>query len=203
VEILERACERTIARHRSHALRAAVFLDRDGTLVREAGYMGNPDDLELLPGTGAALRTLASAGFPLVVISNQAGVGRGLFDLRRAYEVMARLRSELRAQGVELDAIYLCPHRPDEVCACRKPGTALLSRAAEDLRLRLEDSVMVGDKWIDVVAGQRAGAASVLVRTGYGREDESRFQPGERPPDAVFDDLAQAVSWIQARAEGS
>ena len=203
VEILERACERVIARHRSHALRPAWFLDRDGTLVPDVGYTSDPDDVELFPGVAQALRTIAAAGYVLVVISNQAGVGRGLFDLTRAHEVMGRMRELLRREGVELDAIYLCPHRPDEGCACRKPGTALLERAADDLRLSLRDSVMVGDKWIDVAAGHRVGAMGVLVRTGYGREEESRFGEGERKPDAVCDDLKQVAAWMLSRPERS
>ena len=201
VEVLERACERAIARHRSLALRPAVFLDRDGTLVPDSGYMSSPDDLALFPGTAAALRALAAAGYALVVISNQAGVGRGLFDLTRAHEVMARLRTELRAEGVELDAIYLCPHRPDEGCACRKPKTALLERAADDLGLSLSSSAMVGDKWIDVEAAHRVGAAGVLVRTGYGREEEGHPIPGWRPADAVCDDLPGFARWMSHRPE--
>jgi D-glycero-D-manno-heptose 1,7-bisphosphate phosphatase len=201
VEVLERACERAIARHRSKAYRPAVLLDRDGTLVRDDGYLSNPDKVVLFDGVAGALRSLGAAGLALVVISNQAGVGRGLFDLTRAYEVMARLRTILRAQGVELDAVYLCPHRPDEGCACRKPNTALLERAAEDLRLSLRDSVMVGDKWIDVEAGHRVGAGAVLVRTGYGAEDEKKFGPEDRPPEAVVEDFGKAAAWILSRPE--
>jgi D-glycero-D-manno-heptose 1,7-bisphosphate phosphatase len=199
VEVLERACERAIARHRSRALRPAAFLDRDGTLVPDTGYMGDPNDLELFPGTAEALRTIAAAGYALVVISNQAGVGRGLFGLTRAYEVMARLRSLLREAGVELDAVYLCPHRPDEGCECRKPRTALLERAADDLGLSLRRSVMVGDKWIDVEAAHRVGAVGVLVRTGYGREEETHPIPGWRLADEVLDDLPAFARWLSQR----
>lgn len=199
VEVLERACERAIARHRSHAPRPAVFLDRDGTLVPDSGYMSDPDEVRLFPGTAATLRSLASAGWALVVISNQAGVGRGLFDLTRAYEVMARLRTQLRAEGVELDAVYLCPHRPDEGCACRKPNTALLERAADDLGLALRRSAMVGDKWIDVEAAHRVGAIGVLVRTGYGSEEERKPIPGWRPADAICDDLPAFAAWLGGR----
>src|SRR5262245_56217050 len=127
-EWLERACERAIARHRGHAPRPAVFLDRDGTLVVERGYLSDPDDIELLPGVAHALRRLEAAGYPLVVVSNQSGVGRGLFPESRVHEAMARLRLALRQGGVELDAVYFCPHRPEAGCACRKPGTLLLER---------------------------------------------------------------------------
>jgi len=201
VEVLERACERAIARHRSRAPRPAAFLDRDGTLVPDTGYMHDPNDLALFPGTAEALRTIAAAGYALVVISNQAGVGRGLFCLTRAYEVMARLRILLREEGVELDAVYLCPHRPDEGCECRKPRTALLERAADDLGLALRRSVMVGDKWIDVEAAHRVGAVGVLVRTGYGREEETHPIEGWRPADEVCEDLPAFARWLSQRPQ--
>jgi histidinol-phosphate phosphatase family protein len=203
VEVLERACERALARHRGRVPRAAAFLDRDGTLVVEREYLDDPLDLELLPGVAGALQSLRAAGYALIVVSNQSGAGRGLFPLSRVHEVMARLRVALRERGVELDAIYFCPHRPDEGCACRKPGTALLERAAEDHQISLTASVMIGDKRIDAAAGQRAGGLGVLVRTGYGREEA--LAAGEdavqRPPDYVGADLADAARWIIARHE--
>lgn len=202
-EILERACERALARHRGAAARAAVFVDRDGTLVEERGYLSDVAGLELIPGVPQAIHNLQAAGFPVVVISNQAGVGRGLFPLARVYEVMAGLRAELRAHGIELDAIYFCPHRPDEGCACRKPGTALLERASEDLQIALRRSFMVGDKRIDAETGRRAGGRGVLVRTGYGREEERTLGAlaAESRPDVVCDDLAAAAAWILARED--
>jgi len=181
--------------------RAAVFLDRDGTLVVEREYLDDPAGLELLPGVASALRGLRGAGFALVVVSNQSGVGRGRFTAGRVHEVMAGLRHALRAQGVELDAIYFCPHRPEEGCPCRKPGTALLERAADDQQLDLAQSVMVGDKRIDVLAGQRAGGHGVLVRTGYGREEERAAETEPRGADYIADDLAGAARWILERLE--
>jgi len=202
-EWLERACERAIARHRGRAPRAAVFFDRDGTLVVERGYLSDPDEIELLPGVAHALRALKAAGYPLVVVSNQSGVGRGLFPLSRVHEAMARLRIALRARGVELDAIYFCPHRPDEGCPCRKPGTALLERAADDLQLALRRSAMVGDKLLDVETAHNAGALGLLVRTGYGRGEEQQIaSEGNAPePDAVCEDVPAATAWILARGE--
>jgi histidinol-phosphate phosphatase family protein len=179
-----------------------VFADRDGTLVIERGYLSDPADLELLPGVPAALRRLHAAGWPVIVVSNQSGVGRGIFPLARVHEAMAALRHALRAHGVELDAIHFCPHRPEDGCDCRKPGVALLRRAAEDLDLSLARSVFVGDKRLDVDTGHRAGARGVLVRTGYGA-DAARELPvaGEAPPDAVCADFAEAAAWILARGE--
>ena len=195
-EVLERACERALARQRGRALRAAVFLDRDGTLIRETGYLAEPAGVELLPGAGRALRNLAEAGYPLVVISNQSGVARGLFHERQVHAVMARLRERLRDHGVELDAIYFCPHHPDAGCACRKPRPGLLERAAEDLDLSLTASVTIGDKRIDAAAGRRAGGRGILVRTGYGREEETRVGGEDPAPDRVCDDLPAAVEWL-------
>lgn len=202
-EILERACERALARERAHAPRPAMFLDRDGTLVVERGYLTDAGDIELLPGVVHALRRLQSAGFALVVISNQSGVGRGLFPAARVHEAMARLRAILRTSGVELDAIYFCPHRPEAGCPCRKPGIALLDRAQEDLLLTVRGSAMVGDKLLDVETGQRAGTLGILVRTGYGREEERLLATGglSSPPDAVCDGLAEAASFVLARGD--
>src|SRR5262245_5108537 len=200
-EILERACERALARQRGRVFHGAVFLDRDGTLIREVGYLSEANGVELLPGAAAAVRRMRAAGYPAVVISNQAGVGRGLFPAARVHETMARLRERLRAEGAELDAIYFCPHRPEDECLCRKPGTALLERAADDLELSLRDSVMIGEKLLDAATGQRAGGTGVLVRTGYGRDEETKIQENAfgRPPDHVAEDLPDAANWWLSR----
>jgi histidinol-phosphate phosphatase family protein len=203
VELLERACERALARSRGPGVRAAAFVDRDGTLVEEHGYLSDPAALRLLPGVAAALRETRAAGHPVVVISNQAGVGRGRYPLERAYATMARLRVLLRAEGVELDAIHFCPHAPDAGCACRKPGTLLIERAADDLQIALTASVMVGDKRLDAAAGRAAGMSGVLVRTGYGRDEEAASGEGGEPPaERVFDDLAAALRWFCEREDG-
>lgn len=202
-EILERALERAVARQRRRSLRSAAFLDRDGTLVVERGYLADPDGLRLLPGVPGALRALQDAGIPLIVISNQSGVGRGLFPLSRVHEVMAELRRMLRAEGVELDAVYFCPHAPEEGCPCRKPGTELLRRAAEDQQVALASSMMVGDKRLDAATVQAVGGFGVLVRTGYGRDEEALAGDGEFPrrPDRVFDGLPEAAAWFIAGTE--
>ena len=204
-EILERACERIASRHRGGAPRHAAFLDRDGTLVREVGYLSDPKQLELLPGVAAALARLGAAGFARVVISNQAGVGRGYFPITRVYETMAELRRQLRAEGVELDAIYFCPHAPDDGCACRKPGIELLERACEDLGIRMRGSGLIGDKLLDVETGRRAGGYGVLVGTGYGAKERERAEQAgpEARPDFVAADLDAAAAWLIGAGEVS
>jgi len=202
-EILERACERIAARQRSSAPRPAVFLDRDGTLIHEVGYLSEARDVKLLAGVPAALARLKGAGYALVVISNQAGVGRGYFTLGAVHAAMAELRRQLRGSGVELDAIYFCPHAPDAGCACRKPGTELLERAADDLAIQLRGSAMVGDKRIDVETGRRAGCRTVLVGTGYGGAEAGEPGAQEMPPDHVAADLEEAAAWLVAEAEGT
>jgi D-glycero-D-manno-heptose 1,7-bisphosphate phosphatase len=204
-EVLERVCERALARQRGSAPRPGVFMDRDGTLVIERGYLADPSGLEFLPGAVAAMHDLKAAGLPLIVISNQSGVGRGLFPLSRVYEVMSRLRIEARVAGIELDGVYFCPHRPEDGCACRKPGTRLLERAAEDHLLTLRGSFMVGDKLLDVESVQRVGGLGVLVRSGYGREEERTLggSPTGCRPDHVCDGLEDASAWILATLESA
>ena len=139
----------------------AVFLDRDGTVIRDAGYPRDPGEVSVLPGAAEALAELARNGFKLVVVSNQSGIGRGLVTPEEAEAVHDRFVAVLAAQGVRLDGAYYCPHAPDEGCACRKPSPELFRRAAEDLGLELARSVMVGDKPSDVEAGRRAGCRTI------------------------------------------
>ena len=199
-EVLERACERALARRSAGSGRAALFVDRDGTVIREREYLSEPHDVELLPGVAGALHEVRGAGHPVAMITNQAGVGRGYFSEARLWEVMARMRDLLRAEGVELDTVRVCPHAPDAGCDCRKPQGRLLREAADDLRLSLRDSAMVGDRWIDVDAGHGVGAAGVLVRTGYGAGEE-RKGPDRAPADAIFDDVAAAARWFLDRVD--
>jgi histidinol-phosphate phosphatase family protein len=139
-----------------------VLLDRDGTLIVDVGYPRDPDAVELLPGTQGALRALRDAGFALVVVSNQSGVARGLVSHAEARAVHERLLERLTEGGIELDGAYYCFHGPEDRCDCRKPEPGLLLRAADELGLSLDRSVMVGDKPSDVDAGRAAGCRSLL-----------------------------------------
>jgi D-glycero-D-manno-heptose 1,7-bisphosphate phosphatase len=143
--------------------RAAVFLDRDGTLMEDVGYPSSPDSVELLPGATEALRTLREAGFALVLVSNQSGVARGLIAPDEAKAVHERLIAELGAREARLDGSYYCFHGPDEGCDCRKPAPGLLLRAASELGLDLTRSALVGDKASDAEAGSAAGCTTVML----------------------------------------
>lgn len=171
-----------------------MFLDRDGTVVVERGYLSDPAGVTLLPGAAAALRAVAEAGYALVLVTNQSGIGRGLYGEAEYRAVQDRLEELLGRQGVRLEGTYHCPHSPESggPCACRKPAPGLFRRAARELGLDLSRSVLVGDRLRDVVPALELGARGLLVRTGYGREEES-YAPAEIE---VVDDLAAAAARI-------
>src|SRR5712691_10516702 len=153
----------------------AVFIDRDGTLTEEVGYVNHPKRLRLLPRTGEAIRRLNTAGVPAVVVTNQAGIARGYFTEDLLDAVNAELRAQLAAAGAQLDGLYVCPHHPTEgqppfrmSCECRKPKPGMLLQAASDLDLDLRRSFMIGDKGSDLEVAPVIGARGILVLTGYG-----------------------------------
>jgi D-glycero-D-manno-heptose 1,7-bisphosphate phosphatase len=186
------------------APRPAVFIDRDGTLTEEVGYVNHPSRLRLLPQSGAAVRRLNQAGIAVVVVTNQAGIARGYFSPEVLAAVNATLVSQLKDEGAHLDGVYVCPHHPTEgeapyrlVCDCRKPKPGLLLRAASDLGLDLGRSTLVGDKGSDLVAARAVGVRAVLVLTGYGLgEWEYRRSALPVQPDHVADDLLGAADWV-------
>jgi D-glycero-D-manno-heptose 1,7-bisphosphate phosphatase len=187
--------------------RPAVFIDRDGTLTEEVGYVNLPSRLRLLPRSAEAIRRLNAAGVAAVVVTNQAGIARGYFSEDVLHEVNAALTAALRREGARLDGLYVCTHHPTEgeppfraACECRKPRPGLLHRAAAELGLDLARSTMVGDKPSDLVPGRTVGAAAVLVLTGYGLgEWEYRRKAFETEPDHVAGDLLDAVDWALGR----
>jgi histidinol-phosphate phosphatase family protein len=179
-------------------VKRAVFLDRDGTLNREVGYIGDPADLELVPGMPAALARLTAAGFALVVITNQSAIGRGLYTRAQVDAVHARLAAELAAAGVRLDGIFVCPHAPDDGCDCRKPAPGLFLQARDALGIDLAASWMVGDTVKDMAAARAAGVRPVYVTTGWGERDRAAALAAGLPPDDVVPDLAAAAARILA-----
>ena len=188
------------------AARPAVFIDRDGCLTDEVGYVNHVNRIRLLPRTGEAVRRLNQAGVPALMVTNQAGIARGYFSEAVLHAVNAEMVRQLAAQGARLDGLYVCTHHPHEgqppyraVCDCRKPRPGLLQRAARELALDLAASVMVGDRISDVAVGQAVGAAGVLVLTGYGRgEWEHQRHEWTVKPDHVAEDLLDAVAWVLA-----
>jgi D-glycero-D-manno-heptose 1,7-bisphosphate phosphatase len=183
-------------------LKPAVFLDRDGTLIEEVGYLRFVRDVALFPWTIDAVRVLNQAGLPVVVITNQSGVARGFITEAVIDDVHRHISSLLDAGGARIDAYYYCPHHPDGTvaiytkrCDCRKPGRALIDRAAAELGLDPARSFVVGDKWLDVDMARAVGGRGILVRTGYGATEELQPPPG-LSADAVVDNLVEAVGWI-------
>ena len=183
-------------------LRPAVFLDRDGTLNIDAGYLDRKERLMLFPWSLDSVRLLRRAGYAVVVVPNQSGVGRGMIEESFVEEVHQIIQSRLVDIGEKLDGHYYCPHEPSASieafrvdCDCRKPKPGLVTRAARDLGLDVERSIVVGDKWSDIGLAKQTGARGVLVRTGYGRSQEKNRQEG-LSADAVVDTLMDAVNWI-------
>ncbi len=176
-----------------------VVLDRDGTIIVERQYLSAPDQVELLPGAGTGLRAMRDLGLGLVIVTNQSAVGRGYFDIARLDEIHGRLRELLAAEGVEIDGIYICPHRPEDGCGCRKPLPGLLLRASQELGFDPARAFVIGDKPCDIELGQAVGATSILVRTGYGAGHETARTV---TPDYVADSLLNAAEFLQRSLAG-
>jgi D,D-heptose 1,7-bisphosphate phosphatase len=174
----------------------AVFLDRDGTLIVEKNYLHRAADVEIFPGAGAALKRLSAAGFKLFIVTNQSGIGRGLFTMADAESVNKHLRGEFARDGVRFGKIYIAPEAPDQPSRGRKPSPQFLFDARDEFDLNLAGSFMVGDKLIDLECGWNAGVQqSILVRTGYGAEVE-RDDSEQIKRAIVVDDLNGMAGWI-------
>lgn len=174
----------------------AVFLDRDGTLIAEKNYLHRPEDVEIFPGVGGALKRLSDAGFRLFMVSNQSGVGRGYFTLADVDRVNEHLAHELARAGVCFEKIYIAPEAPDQPSRGRKPSPQFLFDARDEFGLNLAASFMVGDKLIDLECGWNAGVKeSILVRTGYGAKLEAAAAaPLARA--VILDGLPDVAEWI-------
>lgn len=188
----------------SNKPRPAVFLDRDGTINEQMGYINHMSRFVLLPGVARAIKLLNDHNIPVVVVTNQSGLARGYFPRELLDEVHAKMITMLSEMGASLDGIYICPHHPEAKedayrldCTCRKPKTGLLEQAADDLNLSLENSYMVGDRWSDLKCADRVGCSSVLVLTGYGRGDRKYIGPGQEvQPQYIAENLVDAANWI-------
>lgn len=182
-------------------LHKAVFLDRDGTIAKDVHYCRDPRDFELLPRVPAAIRLLNQHGYKAVVITNQSGIARGYFTERTLSMIHQKMETELLKHNASIDAIYICPHHPDERCECRKPRPSLLIRAASDIGIALEQSYMIGDDVKDVQAGRAAGCRTVWLTPDPNQQDAE-----PRPlSDHIAADLFDAVQWLlkDARSEAA
>ena len=178
-------------------LRRAAFLDRDGTICEEMGYVNHVDRLQIFPFAAAAIRQLNEAQVPVIVVTNQSGVARDIFPESLVHQVHEKMIAELSAGGARVDAIYFCPHKSEDACECRKPNPGLLERAAGDHALDLSASWVVGDRYADLEMGHAAGARGILVMTGYGRgEYELHHTRWARQPDVLAENLTEAVRRI-------
>jgi D-glycero-D-manno-heptose 1,7-bisphosphate phosphatase len=187
-------------------MRRAVFLDRDGTMIEERGYLNRLDLVAPFPYTAAAIARLREAGFAVVVVTNQAGIARGYFDEDFVRSVHAHLNTLLPPNAIP-DAYYFCPHHPDgvvaayrTVCRCRKPAPGMIEQAVADMGLDVSRSFVVGDKWLDIGLANQAGARGILVRTGYGADN------ADEPPDGVQVErivatLGEAADYILTTSE--
>lgn len=185
----------------------AVFLDRDGTINEEVGYLDSLDKLKIISGAYEAIRLINESGMKAVVISNQAGVARGLFTEDFVQITNEHLQTALRQKGAYIDNFYYCPHHPTEgigiylqQCNCRKPAPGMLLQAAQDLNIDLTRSYFVGDTFRDMEAAKKAGVKGVLVKTGYGQDflqdDGPDRGTAEAKPDFIAANILEAVKWI-------
>lgn len=198
----------TILTIRVATMNVAVFLDRDGTINEEMGYINHTDRFVLLPGVAAAIRRINESGLKAVVVTNQSGAARGYFPRELIDEVHHKMGCLLEEEGAFLDGIYTCTHAPPGEgksggCDCRKPAIGLMQQAAQELELDLLRSYVVGDRFRDVEMARNAGAKAVLVLTGYGKgELEFLGSSSKVQADFVAADLEEAVDWILSDASG-
>ncbi len=188
-----------------------MFLDRDGTINEQMGYINHISRFHLLPGVAEAVRLLNDRQVPVVVVTNQSGLARGYFPPALLDEVHEKMAGQLAQKGAHIDGLYICPHHPEakeeqyrRECCCRKPKTGLLEQAAVEMNLDLTRSFMVGDRWSDLKCAVQAGATPILVLTGYGRGDLQYIGPQQEiRPAYVADDLLGAARWIIRRMDAA
>jgi D-glycero-D-manno-heptose 1,7-bisphosphate phosphatase len=168
----------------------AVFIDRDGTLIEEVNFLHKVEELRFFPFTVEAIRLLKESGFLIIVVTNQSGIGRKIFEESAMHEIHEKIQEEL---SDHLDEFYFCPHLPDEGCACRKPNLGMIETACANFPVDLEHSWMIGDKLIDIETGFNANIKTALVLTGYGQKTVKNL---ERKPDLIAENLLEAVRQV-------
>ena len=174
----------------------AVFLDRDGTINTEVDYLKSVKDLRLIKNTAKAIRILNQNQIKVIIVTNQSGISRGLFSIDDLENVHNELKRRLHRKGAYIDAIYYCPHHPDDECSCRKPKSGMFKLAAKDFDLKLNKCYIIGDKLTDIKAANNISAKGILVKTGYGGTEVNRIEKEDIIPDYIADNLYEAVKWI-------
>lgn len=181
----------------------AVFIDRDGTIVEDVGYMSSPDQIKFIDGSIEAIKMLNESGYKVVIISNQAGVARGILTESALQTIDKTIKKNILNGGAYIDANYYCPHHPEHgtnhykrECDCRKPNPGMIKKAEKDLSIDLSESFMIGDKAIDLESGWKAGTKAILVLTGYGKDEKNKVDGGA---DHIAGDLLEAARWIVKR----
>lgn len=174
-------------------IKPAVFIDRDGTLIEEVNFLSRVEDLRIFSYTSEAIELLKNNGFLIIVVTNQSGIGRGIYTEAAMNAIHDKLQADLSGA---IDAFYFCPHLPCDGCACRKPGLGMIDAARSDFVVDMQNSWMIGDKKLDIETGFNAEIGTVLVKTGYGRSHAANL---ERKPDFIADDLLEAVKLLVSR----
>lgn len=171
-----------------------VILDRDGTIILECNYLSDHSQVELIPNAASGLKKLKEMGLGLLVVTNQAGIGRGYYSLDDLKLIHKRMADLLAKEGVILDGIYFCPHKPDDNCSCRKPKLGLIEKASKEHNFDPKECFVIGDKALDIKLGEAMGATTFLVRTGYGAEVEKEKKV---KPDYIVNDLIEVAGIIE------
>jgi len=192
-------------------LNKAVFLDRDGTIIKEVSYLSRLEDIRLMEGAADGISLLNRAGFKVIVVTNQSGIARGFFDRAFVEETHREIGRMLAQKGAHIDAWYYCPHHPDEGeppyrrnCSCRKPETGMIDKATKELSIDTKGSFMVGDSLRDLETGWRAGLKSILVLTGYGRGTLDKMTEEAKGRTALIaQNLGEACQWIVDKCQGN
>ena len=185
-------------------MQIGLFLDRDGTINEEVDFLSSPNELRLIPCSAAAIHEANQLGLKVFITTNQSGIARGMLTEHDLTEVHNKLLSLLRNEQAHIDAVYFCPHHPDfgnppyrRECDCRKPNIGMLEQAAKEFDIDLHKSFVVGDRLIDIQTGNNAGAVSILVLTGYGKEEQKLLQQNHVRVDHTANDLHDAVQYIK------
>ena len=173
----------------------AAFIDRDGTINANIGYIDSPDSFKMYSGVAEGIKLLNEDGFKVIIITNQSGIARGFFSEETLDKIHNKMKKELSDKGAKIDAIYYCPHHPDEKCSCRKPNPGLIEKATNDLDIDTKKSFILGDRMLDVEAGHKKGCKTVLVPENKEKVN-IEMEESKIEPDYVCDDFYTGVKWI-------